>query len=250
MMGARCTDSATQGLFTIRIVVVAFNQLTNLAKQRITIKFQIQDDSFMDTSKQTTPDLRNLPEIKKFTLPTLAELFDTSLELAGKQEGLNALLNAEPPKTWVREHPFIKGHRYVPIDKVEYLLRKIFKHYQIEITGQGTAFNGVWVTVRVHYYNPALKAMSFVDGIGASQLQTKKDTSPSDLINVNNGAISMAFPIAKTLAIKDACQLIGNVFGGNLDRKDTLQFEPDQEIITKSREEKRKELLKQNGVNV
>lgn len=199
-----------------------------------------------------TPNLKNLPAVKieKSKLPTLAELFDDSLALAGKQEGLNALLNAEPPKTWVKEHPFIKGHRYVPIDKVEYLLRKIFKHYQIEITGQGTAFNGVWVTVRVHYFNPSINTMSFVDGIGAIQLQTKKDTSPTDLINLNNGAISMAFPIAKSLAIKDACQLLGNIFGGNLDRKDTIQFEPDQEIITKSREEQRKEKLKANGVNV
>jgi len=183
---------------------------------------------------QKTPDLKQLPAVKgKEKLPTLAELFNDSIQLAGKQEGLNALLNAEPPKAWIKEHPFIKGHRYLSIDKVEYLLRKIFKHYQIEITGQGTAFNGVWVTVRVHYYNPAIKAMSFVDGIGASQLQTAKGTSPADLINLNNGAISMAFPIAKTLAIKDACQLIGNIFGGNLDRKDTIQFEPDMNIINR-----------------
>jgi hypothetical protein len=201
-------------------------------------------------STQQTPNLKNLPAVKESKLPTLTELFSDSLQLAGKQEGLNAILNAPPPDKWVKEHPFIKGHKYLPIDKVEYLLRKIFKHYQIEITAQGTAFNGVWVTVRVHYYNPALKAMSFVDGIGASQLQTAKGTSPADLINLNNGAISMAFPIAKSLAIKDACQLIGNIFGANLDRKDTIHFTPDEELITKSREEQRKELLTKNGVNV
>lgn len=198
-----------------------------------------------------TPNLKNLPKVKeKAKLPTIQELFEDSIQLAGKAEALNTLLNHEPRKEWVKEHPFIKGHRYLPIDKVEYLLRKIFKHYRIEITGQGTAFNGVWVTVRVHYFNPAVGEMSFVDGIGAAQLQTAKGTSPADLVNINNGAISMAFPIAKTLAIKDACQLIGNIFGGNLDRKDTIQFAPDEEIIQKSREQLRKEKLIENGVKI
>lgn len=191
----------------------------------------------------TTPKLPEVPAKIETKLPTLNELFEDSLEVAGKSEGLNAILNANPPDKWVKEHPFIKGHRYIPIDKVEYLLRKIFKRYKIEITGQGTAFNGVWVTVRVHYLSPATNQMEYSDGIGASQLQTKSGTSPADLINLNNGAISMAFPLAKTLAIKDACQLIGNIFGANLDRKDTIPFSPDEQLITKSREEKRKELL-------
>lgn len=176
-------------------------------------------------------------------LPTLQELFSESIEVGGKSEALNALLNSEPPKAWIKEHPYIKGHKYLPIDKVEYLLRKIFKRYEIEITGQGTAFNGVWVTVRVHYFNPAVNEMVYMDGIGASQLQTAKGTSPADLANVNNGAISMAFPLAKTLAIKDACGLIGNIFGGNLDRKDTIQFDPDKKMI--DRIEMRKQLLKE-----
>lgn len=199
--------------------------------------------------ERKTPQLPKLKEDKKFTLPTVSELFEDKVQLAGQYEKLNSILNHEPKKEWIKEHPFIKGHRYLPIDKVEYLLKKIFKHYRIEITGQGTAFNGVWVTVRVHYYNPATGEMNWQDGIGASQLQTAKGTSPADLGNINNGAISMAFPLAKTLAIKDACQLIGNIFGANLDRKDTVQFQPDEAIIEKSREEKRKELLLENGID-
>jgi hypothetical protein len=197
---------------------------------------------------QTTPKLPQKQE--EFKLPTLAEIFKDDLELAGRSEELNAILNHEPKKEWIKSHPFIRGHRYLPIDKVEYLLRKIFKHYRIEITGQGTSFNGVWVTVRVHYFNPALGEMNWQDGIGASQLQTAKGKSAADMININNGAISMAFPLAKTLAIKDACQLIGNIFGANLDRDDTIRFAPDEAIIKQSREEKRKELLTKNGVEI
>ena len=192
-----------------------------------------------------TPSIPQKAE--EFKLPTLQELFSDDIELAGKSEGLNAILNTLPPEKWIKQHPVIRGHRYLPIDKIEYLLKKIFKRYDIAITGQGTAFNGVWVTVRISYFNPATNGMCFVDGIGASQMQTAKGTSPADLNNINHGAISMAFPLAKTLAIKDAAHCIGNIFGANLDRQDTVKWEPDIEIL--SREEKRKKLLKENGIN-
>ena len=73
--------------------------------------------------------------------------------------------------------------------------------------------------------------MDFHDGIGAAQIQTKKDTSPADLININNGALSMAFPIAKTIAIKDACDHFGNLFGANLNRKDVIEYTPDVDFL-------------------
>ncbi len=179
---------------------------------------------------------------KQNQLPTIAEL-TSDLELAYKNDQLNLLLNQEPPKKWVKSHPYIANFNYIPIDKVEFLMRRIFKEYKIEITGQGTAFNGVWVTVRVHYKLPTSNDWRFHDGIGAIQLQTKKGTSPSDLININNGAISMAFPIAKTIAIKDACDHFGKLFGSDLNRKDTLAFTADnnlQEQFTKSNAEKMK----------
>jgi hypothetical protein len=160
-------------------------------------------------------------------LPTIQELHEENALVSYKNDQLNLLLNQEPKKEWVKEHPFVKGHKYIPIDKVEFMLRKIFKKYSIEITGQGTSFNGVWVTVRVHYFHPTEATMMYHDGIGAVQLQTAKGTSPADLANINNGALSMAYPIAKTLAIKDACDHFGKLFGCDLNRKDTMDFKVD-----------------------
>lgn len=195
--------------------------------------------------------------VQKYKAPTAIELFEQSDSLAEAygNDSLNAILSTQPKAEWVKEHPFIKQevadslgnkikvpYKYLPIDKVEYLLRRIFKAYRIEITGQGTAFNGVWVTVRVHYLNPATGEWSFHDGIGASQLQTAKGTSAADLANINNGAITMGFPLAKTLAIKDACDMFGNLFGANLNRRDTLQHTPDTNLATAyvSAEQKRR----------
>lgn len=155
------------------------------------------------------------------TLPTIIDLVSDVL-IYEKQDSFNYLMNQEPPKKWIKEHPYIKNHKYIPIDKVEYLLRKIFKKYRIEILREGTSFNGVFVVVRVHFKDVVTGDWEYHDGIGAIHLQVKSGKSPSDLANINNGALSMAYPLAKTLAIKDACDMFGKLFGSDLNRRDTL----------------------------
>ena len=168
----------------------------------------------------------------KHKLPTIADLVK-GIEGVEKTEGLNALLNTPPPGAWVKEHPYIKGYKYLPIDKVEYLLRKIFKRYKIEVVSVGMLMNAVHVTIRVHYLDPSTGEMLYHDGVGAQELQTEAKSGPlkMDMSNVNKGAVMMALPIAKSVAIKDACDHFGELFGCNLNRKDTIHFVPDQEII-------------------
>lgn len=163
-------------------------------------------------------------------LPKIQDLYSDKVAVA-KNDAFVTLMNQEPKKEWVKEHPFIRNYKYLPIERVEYLLKTIFKRYRIEITGQGQSFNGVWVTVRIHYLNPLTGEWDFHDGIGASQLQTAKGTSPADLNNINNGALSMAFPMAKTIAIKDAADHFGKLFGADLNRKDLIAYTPDLTLI-------------------
>lgn len=142
------------------------------------------------------------------------------------QEKLLTFLNTDPPAQWVKEHPFIKGHKYLPIDKVEFFLKAIFKEYRIEVLKTGMLMNAVEVTARVHYVDPVTKSWMFHDGVGAQELQTQSKTGvlKLDMSNVNPGAVSMALPIAKTLAIKDACDHLGTLFGANLNRKNAVSF--------------------------
>jgi hypothetical protein len=183
-------------------------------------------------------------ELQINKLPTLQELYAEPKQ-ALKTDHLAVILNQQPPATWIKTHPFIKGYNYLPIDKIEFLLKRIFKRYRIEILREGTSFNGVYVVVRVHYLHPVTNEWDFHDGIGAVQLQTAKGTSPADLININNGALSMAYPIAKTIAIKDACDHFGTTFGSDLNRKDTIQYSADAKLadVAKSKEEERLEKL-------
>lgn len=162
-------------------------------------------------------------------VPTIQEIYDDT-DLAIKLDDLNVLLNQEPPASWVKVNKYAGNSKYLPIEKVEWLLRRIFKQNRIEITGQGTAFNGVWVTVRVHYLHPITKEWQFHDGIGAEALQVKSGSSPADLANLNKGALAMAFPLAKSQAIKDACDHFGKAFGADLNRKDVLAYSQDEKL--------------------
>ena len=163
-------------------------------------------------------------------LPKIQDLYNDR-GLAKAQDTFVTLMNQPPKAEWVKVHPFIKGYKYLPIERVEFLLKTIFKQYRIEVTGQGTAFNGVWVTVRVHYKDPISGEWSFHDGIGASQMQTKKGASAADMANINNNAVGLAFPMAKTEALKNACKSFGKLFGSDLNKADDIAYTFDLTLI-------------------
>lgn len=188
--------------------------------------------------------MSNLATIQPNQNTTITSLFNGTLDTAVPIEQLNVILDTPPPAKWVKVHPFIKDHKYLPIDKVEYLLRKCFKKFAIEVIETKQLFNAVMVRVRVHYFNPAVNEMMYHDGVGAWDLQTQSKSGPLklDLSNINNGAVPMATGIAKSIAIKDACDHFGSLFGANLNRKDVSQFTGDPELLTNVSAEDVKEL--------
>jgi hypothetical protein len=197
-------------------------------------------------------------ELAKQTKATITSLFkQLDLDVVPLEQ-LNVILSTPPPATWVKQHPFIKGYNYLPIDKVEYLLRRCFKKYQIEVIKTAQLFNAIEVTVRVHYLNPATNEIMYHDGVGAQELQTTKGSGNlnMDMSNVNKGAVMMALPIAKSIAIKDACDHFGDLFGANLNRKDIVQFTGDSELLSneaihtsKEKERVKNHILNANNVD-
>lgn len=168
---------------------------------------------------------------KKNQLPTLSELY-SDVGTVKKTDEFNYLMNEHPPEKWVIKHPFIQNYRYLPIDKVEYLLRKIFKNYRIEVIGYKTILNAVSCHVRVHYKHPVTGEWMYHDGVGAQEIQTTKNSGSlkMDMSNVNRGAVMMALPIAKTIAVKDACDHFGRLFGADLNRTDLIKNNVDSNL--------------------
>lgn len=144
-------------------------------------------------------------------------------------------LNIDPPASWIKTHPYIKNYKYLPIEKVEFLLDAIFKVYKVEVVEYKMVLNAVAVHVRIHYKDLTTGEMMFHDGVGALEPQTKGGTGALrlDIENINPGAIAMALPIAKSVAVKDACDHLGRVFGSSLNRKDSFT-ESDFNIVKDS----------------
>jgi len=142
-----------------------------------------------------------------------------------KNDEFLAFINQSPPDGWIKPHPLASNVNYLPIDKVELLLKRIFQNYKVEILREGQLLNSIYVTVRLHYKHP-IEGWTYQDGTGAVPIQTDKGKNASELQWIKSDAIPKGLPAAVSFAIKDAADRIGDIFGGNINRKDTLEFSP------------------------
>ena len=172
-----------------------------------------------------------------------------------KQDKFLAIVNQEPPKEWVKNHPMAKNVKYLPIDKVELMLTKIFQQWRVEILREGQLLNSVYAAVRLHYKHP-INGWTSQDGLGAVGVQTERDAKASDMSAILSDGVMKGLPAAESYAVKDAAEKIGNLFGKNLNRKDTLDFSPSyssseskstevEDAIKKINESKNLEALRQ-----
>lgn len=155
-------------------------------------------------------------------LPTLADLHH-DVQSAFQHDKLNLLLNQPPHQSWVKKHPMTKTD-YLPIDKVEFMLTRIFGEWRLEIKEIKPAFNSMLALVRLHYRHPISGEWTFHDGTGAMPIQTDAGKSAADLGAIKNAAVQMSAPGAVSYALKDAAEHLGALFGRDLNRKDTVMF--------------------------
>jgi hypothetical protein len=158
-------------------------------------------------------------------LPVIQELYDGDLALKHNQNEFNILVNQPPNPKWVKDHPYAKGVKYIPIERIEYLLTRLFLRWRVEIKDSKIVGNSMCVTVRLHYQNIEDDQWSFQDGIGASPLQTDKGTGAIEFSNLKSNAVMLAAPAAETYAIKDAAEKIGKLFGKDINRKDEIGYD-------------------------
>lgn len=133
---------------------------------------------------------------------TEKELYSSS-EFIGEIENLEEVLNFSPRKDWIKEHEQIKGHQYLPIKEFEWLLKRLFGFPTIHIKSVIKDQNSVTVTVYATLKNG--NSIYDVSGIGSAEINARQN-------------VSMASPLAKTLAVKDAVELVGTIFGKDLNR--------------------------------
>lgn len=154
-------------------------------------------------------------------LPSISSLYNSDLD---KENQLNVLLNQEPPKEWMQKHP-LGGGQYIPVERIEYLMTRIFVNWHIEVLDYKLIANSLTCHVRVHYQDPVSGQMKFTDGVGASPIQTDKGFGAVDFNHMKNDAVMKALPAAKTFAFKDAVEVLGKLFGKDINRKEKIAYD-------------------------
>jgi len=157
-------------------------------------------------------------------LPAIKEIYSESVDVI-KENNLNILLNQPPKDSWIKQHPIAKNVKYLPIERVEYLLTSIFIKWNIEVKTVQLIANSIVVTIRLHYMNPITNVLEYQDGIGASPLQTDKDAGATDWTKIKSDAVMKSAPAAESFAVKDAAEKIGNLFGKDLNRADKILYD-------------------------
>jgi len=157
-------------------------------------------------------------------IPTLQELVKDSDESI-KENALMVLLNQNPPDAWLKKHPTVRDHVYLPINRVEYLLSRIFGKWWVEIKNTQVIANSVAITVRVYVQNPITKLTEWNEGVGAAPIQTDSGKGAMDWNFAKSHGVQIAAPIAESFAIKDAAEKWGKLFGKDLNRKDVINYD-------------------------
>ncbi len=157
--------------------------------------------------------------------PTLPQLIESKLPEKDKESGYNVLMNITPPQSWVKVNKFANNSKYIPIDKVEFLLTKVFGRFRVEILRTQLIGNSVEATVRLHYFHPVYNEWDWMDGIGAHAIQCDAGASPSDWSKIKTDGVKKASPIAVAEAEKNAAKKLGRLFGRDLNRDNLINYE-------------------------
>jgi hypothetical protein len=172
---------------------------------------------------------------EQFIETRINDIINSKATTREKLRQFRGLLDLPPHKDWVslldgdlkiniKKDKVFEPYPYLPIGVVETLLKLFFVNPQIIVTDTKQLFNAVLVTVCIKYTCPITGEKLEQHGVGAKQMQVAKGGAAFDLININNAAAEKGAPAAKSLAIKDAADNIGKIFGSDLARDNTLSL--------------------------
>ncbi len=178
------------------------------------------------------------PAVPATALPSIAEIYGNDLMPVIQKDALFQVLVNQPPKPeWIKDHPSAKKKvivngreeyvpmKYIPIERVEWLIINICLKYKVEIKDAKLLGNSIMVTVRLHYYDHSSKEWLWQDGIGAAPLQTDKGAGAIEFDKLKSGAVQMGAPAAESYAVKDAAEKIGKIFGKDLNRDTVISYD-------------------------
>jgi len=179
-------------------------------------------------STHEVPDFAKLVQPEEQDLPV--GLSDSDKD---KHDRLLQLLNKKAHGSWIKSHETLNVKvngksqklQYMPIDKVKYVLTRLFGLYwKDEIVSITVGFNSIIVQVRLHYCIPGTNIWLNKDGIGAVGVQTNAGAAAGSLSEIKADGVMKAAPAAASYALSNAAEKLGKIFGADLNKNDYLDF--------------------------
>jgi hypothetical protein len=155
-------------------------------------------------------------------LPTINEIVSSELTEREKGNALNVLLNQPPPSSWIKKQDGIK---HLPVDKVRFLLTKIFVDWNEEIKSVQIIANSVVVTITLNFHDPISGLWKKMDGIGAAPINTKKGATAMAWDEVVHDSVHKCAAAADSFALKNAAKKLGRIFGSDLMKDDVISYD-------------------------
>lgn len=163
--------------------------------------------------------MENLPAKKeKFSLSQVVKDLDLKIDI----QSFNQLLNTEPATSWIKQHPFDKNVKYIPVDRIKINLFQIFQGYEWSIKNCQVMANSVLIYGTLTVRHPITGEKWSNDGIGAMPFELEKDSLPTDFSKIKSKAVHKNAPAAESFALKNAATKLGRLFGGGLNSNEDL----------------------------
>ena len=135
-------------------------------------------------------------------LPAIRDIYSDSVDII-KENNLNVLLNQPPKESWIKQHPIAKNVKYIPIERVEYLLTSIFIKWHVEVKSVQLVANSVAIAKNV---------IDGKDGLTGLTGGPKIDNVPT------------AYTLIDTLTIDDKQQTYNLIFATGYKKEDNSTF--------------------------
>ncbi len=147
-------------------------------------------------------------------------------------EQFQELLNKKPDKKSIRVNKFAGDSMYIPIGNIENRLDEIYSGIwsyridKVEMIG-----NSIICQIVLRVLHPIAKVWICRGGVGAVPVQLNKGEKELNFLTCKSDAFKKGVGTAKSQALRNAAQSLGEVFGRNLNREDVEEFIPISEQI-------------------
>lgn len=148
-------------------------------------------------------------------------------------EAFTVFLNKLPKKSAIKVNKYADNSLYLPIGEIEQKLDELYAGlWSTSNMNFQVVANSVVCSLQLRVFHPVAKIWLTRAGIGAVPIQLNKGEHELNFSTIKSDAIRKNAGASKAMAVRNAAQTLGAIFGRNLNREDVSDYTPLTEQVT------------------